>query len=173
MLLGELAFVGLERFQWKGMDFGPMAAWKGLSALSVSLLLIGIFARGLPRFVFDPISASLMGTPVLVLRTVFLGAVCFAAVAAIDVVGTVLTLGLIALPPTAARLVTKHIWSFVLMSCVFALSGVSFGYMFGLLLDVSLAGSISLSLGIPLIFALVVSRSRETSTSHPKHKPAT
>jgi manganese/zinc/iron transport system permease protein len=158
VLLGELAFVGLDRLEWKQIDFGPIAAWKGFSALFVSFILVGIFFQGLLRFVFDPILAHTMGTRVLLLRTIFLAAICFAAVAAIDVVGTVLTLGLFALPPTAGRLVTKHVWSFVLVSCLFSLSGTILGYTFGLLLDVSLAGSISLALGIPLIIALIVSR---------------
>jgi manganese/zinc/iron transport system permease protein len=172
VLLGELAMVGFERIERKGIDFGPQAAWNGLAALVVSLFLIAKFSRQLSQSIFDPVLAHVMGAPVRLIQTVFLGAVCFAAVAAIEIVGTVLTLGLFALPPAAARLVTKHVWSLVLVSCFFALSGVTLGYLVGLWMDVSLAGSITLALGIPFFLALVLPPAKNPTLLRPTKSSA-
>lgn len=158
VLLGELAFVGFERMEWNSQDLGPVAAWKAGSALSICLISFAVFARELPKMLFCSVLAHLSGAPTGRMRGVLLGCICFAAVAAMDVMGTVLTLSLFALPASSARLWTKRFWPFVCTTSVIGLIGVTGGYVLGLYFDVSLSGSIAVSLAIPLFISLPITQ---------------
>jgi manganese/zinc/iron transport system permease protein len=157
VLLGELALVSLDRLQVGDFDLGPRALWKSLASLALTALLLGASARNLTRLFFDPVLAHVAGVRVRFLGFVFIACTCFASVSAIDVVGSVLTLGLFALPAAAARLVTTRVGTLVAVALLFSIVGTGAGYALGLWLDVSLAGAIILGLSLPLTCALVVS----------------
>ena len=155
VLMGELALVSFDRFQWNGYDLGPQALWKCFVSILATGLLLSCSAKDLLGMFFDLTLARVMGTRVRLLSFAFIACTCFAAVCAVDVVGSVLTLGLFALPATSARLVTSCVKSLVLVAVFFSLFGTVLGYFLGLWLDVSLAGSICLGQSVPLISSLV------------------
>ncbi len=157
VLLGELAFVSLDRLHIGGVDLGPHALWKSLASLGLTTLLLCTSARDLTRMLFDPILAHVVGIRVSVIGFAFTACTCLAAVSAIDVVGSVLTLGLFALPAAAARLVTTRVRTLVVAALVVSLVGTSGGYALGLWLDVSLAGAIIVGMSLPFAGAIVVS----------------
>ena len=160
VLLGELALVSLDRFQVGEFDLGPRALWKSLGSLVLTVVLLGASARNLTRMFFDPILAHVAGVRMRFLGFVFIACTCFAAVSAIDVVGSVLTLGLFAIPAAAARLVTAQVGKMVTVAVLFSVIGSCAGYVLGLWLDVSLAGAIIVGIGLPLVGALAVSSRR-------------
>ena len=107
--------------------------------------------------IFDPLYARVIGFSPVMLHYGLMIITSITAVGAFDVVGSMVVVALMIVPPAAAYCITHRlsamIWLTVLISALSAIGGYGIAY----LLDVSIAGSIALMSGL-LFCAAVVSR---------------
>ncbi len=143
-----------------------------LLRMAVAAALIGaltwLFWRPLKLSSFDEGFARALGLPV---RTIGLGLVTAAAVAAVaafDAVGSIIVIAMFICPPAAARLITNHLGRQVGWSLVFAVLSAILGYVFagygplwlGASNSVSAAGMVAAVAGVILLLACLFGPAR-------------
>lgn len=146
VLLGELTFAPLDR-----IDIGPIDLPRSLLVMGVILLLnvifIAMFYKELKLTTFDAGLAAALGfSPVLVHYGLML-MVSVTAVGAFDAVGSILVVGLMIAPPSAAYLLTNRLSRMLLYSAALATAGALGGFWMAWFLNANIAGSIASVLG--------------------------
>ena len=152
VLLGELAFAPFDRLTIGGVDLGPRGVYVSGSVLALGAAFIGAFYKELKCATFDPALAAALGLVPGVLHYGLMSVVSMTAVAAFDVVGSILVIALFVGPPAAAYLLTDRLPVMIGGSMgIGALCAIA-GYWVAHALDVSIAGSMAGCVG--LAFAL-------------------
>ncbi|MEM9427430.1 MAG: metal ABC transporter permease [Pseudomonadota bacterium] len=174
-LFGNLeSLIWLEASGW-GSLLDP-AALAGLpdelariAVVTVAMLaLLVLFWRPLALSTFDEGFAGTIGLPV---RTISLGLVISAAVAAVtafDAVGSIIVIAMFLCPPAAARLMTNRLGAQVIWSVVFAVASAVIGFVLagygplwlGFENSVSAAGMIGTVSGVILALAALFGPTR-------------
>jgi len=90
VLLGELAFAPLDRFEFAGNDLGPRSLWLMSGILMVSLALLITFYKELKLATFDAALAAAFGFAPAALHYGLMSVVSLTAVGAFNAVGSVL-----------------------------------------------------------------------------------
>lgn len=153
VLLGELAFAPFDRMVVFGVDIGAKAIYTAGILLLINAVLILLFLKELGVATFDPMLAAVLGFSPVVIHYGLMTLVSLTAVGAFEAVGSVLVVAFMIGPPVTAYLLTDDLKRMLLLSTVFAaLSGI-LGYQLASLLDVSIAGSMAVVVG--LLFAVV------------------
>ena len=153
VLLGELAFAPFDRLVVFGADIGAKAIYTSGVLLLLNAVVIIVFFKELKVVTFDPLLASVLGFSPVVVHYGLMTLVSLTAVGAFEAVGSVLVVAFMIGPPVTAYILTDDLRIMLLLSALFGgLSGV-LGYQAAHLLDVSIAGSMAVTIG--LIFALV------------------
>ncbi|MCL2153011.1 MAG: metal ABC transporter permease [Oscillospiraceae bacterium] len=153
VLLGELAFAPFDRMIVFGVDIGAKALYTSGVLLLINAVLIVLFHKELKIVTFDPMLASVLGFSPAIIHYGLMTLVSLTAVGAFEAVGSILVVAFMIGPPVTAYLLTDDLKTMLLLSAIFgALSGVV-GYQAAALLDVSIAGSMAVAIGI--IFTLV------------------
>ncbi len=160
VLLGELAFAPFERMVIAGRDLGPRALWLAGGALVLNLAVVGLLFKELKLASFDaPLAAALGFSPAL-LHYGSMTLVSATAVASFDAVGLVLVVALMTGPAAAAWQLTDRLSTLLGIAALFgALAAVS-GYWLARVLDVSIAGSMALCVGLIYLAVLVAAPGR-------------
>jgi manganese/zinc/iron transport system permease protein len=151
VLMGELATVSLDRLEWMDREWGPVAMWKAIWALLGNILFMAAAARKLSISIFDPLLSLTLGHSPRLIHACFMAVVCLCAVAAFDVVGSILTLALFSIPATCSFFWTRRLRSFLWISCSISLMGTALGFFAAYRWDLSLAGCITTALGFCLL----------------------
>ena len=153
ILVGEIAFAPFDRLIIGGMDIGPRGLFVMAGIGLLNLLFIILFYKELKLSTFDAGLAATLGfTPVL-LTYVMMGLVSVTIVGAFDIVGSILVVALMIAPPAAAYLLTDKMSGMFFWSAGLGAIGAISGYWLAHFLDVSIAGSIAVMVGV--IFAIV------------------
>jgi manganese/iron transport system permease protein len=106
---------------------------------------------------FDPTAARVVGLPVERLDLLLYGLIALAVVAGVTVVGTVLVTALLIVPPAAARLLARRVWTQMAVSAgLGAVAGV-IGLYASYYLQLAAGGSVVLASVALFTVALVVS----------------
>jgi manganese/zinc/iron transport system permease protein len=148
ILMGELAMAAFLRVEIGGHDYGPQALWKSGCALFAAASFLILFGHKASVFAFDPTLALTKGYNSKLIHCGFLILVCICAVAAFDVVGSIATLALFSVPPAAAFFWAGGVRTFQATSAVLAFFGTTAGFFAAKNWDFSMAGCISVALGI-------------------------
>ena len=151
VLMGELATSSIERVEWLDRDLGSASTWKAIWILLWIIAFFSIAARRLAISIFDPLLSLTHGHSLRIIHASFMATVCLCAVAAFDIVGTILTLALFSIPATCAFFWVRRVSSFLWVSCVISLIGTVMGFFAAHIWDLSIAGCMSTALGICLI----------------------
>ena len=152
VLLGELAFAPFDRLTVGGVDLGPRGLYVvGATGLATAAF-IGAFYKELKCATFDPGLAAALGLAPGVLHYALMSFVSMTAVAAFDVVGSILVVALFVGPPAAAYLLTDDLPRMIGLSVGIGAASAVSGYWVAHGLDVSIAGSMAGCVG--LAFAL-------------------
>ncbi|WP_448546113.1 metal ABC transporter permease [Roseiflexus sp.] len=152
VLLGELAFAPLDRFEFAGNDLGPRSLWLMSSILVVSLALLIAFYKELKLTTFDAALASAFGFAPAALHYGLMSVVSLTAVGAFNAVGSVLVVALMVAPPAAAYLLTDRLSRLLTLSALFGALAASLGCWAAFALNASIAGAMAVMAG--LIFCL-------------------
>lgn len=160
VLLGELAFAPFSRVEIAGFDCGPYALWIVSGALLVNSVLICIFYKELVITTFDQILATMTGFSPALFYYGLMMVTSITAVAAFDVVGSIMVVALMITPAATACLLARRVEAVVVLSVGLALLAAVFGYFFAVFADVSIAGSIASMTGVFFLMAFIFAKSR-------------
>jgi len=155
VLLGELAFTPFDRMIVGGIDIGAKAIYTTGAILLINLSFIVIFFKELKIATFDPILAFLLGLAPTIIHYGLMAMASVTIVGSFQVVGSLLVVAFMIGPPVTASLLTHDLkWMLILSSLIGAFNGI-IGYHIAVLLNVSIAGSIAITIGfVFLLFFL-------------------
>jgi manganese/zinc/iron transport system permease protein len=160
VLFGEIAFTPFDTLQIAGRDYGPLAIWTlgALTVLNAGFLVL--FYKELKVATFDPVLAGSLGLKPGLVHYLLMGVVALTTVGAFGVVGAILAVALIVVPPATASLLTKRLpWTIALSVFVGAFGGL-LGYRLASVWDVSISGMMAVALGGFFLLAFLFSPSQ-------------
>ena len=160
VLVGEIAFAPFDRLVIAGLDLGPRGLYVMLAVLIVNLVFILVFYKELKLSTFDAGLAVALGFSPFLINYALMGLVSVTIVGAFDIVGSVLVVALMIVPPATAYLLTDQFsLMFILSAVVGAVAAVS-GYWLAYLLDASIAGAMAVMAGVIFLIAFVFAPQR-------------
>lgn len=160
VLLGELAFAPFDRLVVFGVDIGARSIYTSGVSLLINILFITIFFKELKISSFDPLLAAVLGFSPVIIHYALMTLVSLTAVVAFEAVGSILVVSFMIGPPVTAYLLTDDLKRMILLSALFgALSGI-IGYQIAAILDVSIAGSMAMTVGILFILVFIFAPKR-------------
>ena len=167
VLYGDIAFVPLDRWILdNGIDMGPKQIYPLLILCLVTILLFFMFIKPLTLVTFDPSYAGVLGIS-SVLWSGFLNVYAsIVSVFCFNTVGAVLVVAFMCVPAAIALLFGTTFRNTVLLALIFGWLAVPLGYYIAVFFDGSIAGSLSMVLGLLLIPALILKKI--TKNSKPK-----
>lgn len=158
VLLGDIAFSPFHRFMIGGVDVGPYALWQLGVILLFNQLVITLFFKELRLVAFDPEYAQVNGFAPKRLHYLIMLLASITAVAAFDIVGSIVVVALMITPAATALLLTHRLHALIALSVTISASAAALGCLFAFICDVSIAGSIALMAGV--LFMLVFGMTR-------------
>lgn len=160
VLLGELAFAPFDRLLINGIDIGAKGIYIALSLLAVNIAFIALFFKELKLMSFDPVLGAILGFSPIVLRYALMTVVSLTAVGAFQAVGSVLVIAFMIGPPATAYLLTDDLKKMLFLSGFIGTLGSILGYTGARVLDVSIAGTIAVAIGILFGLAFIFAPKR-------------
>lgn len=160
VLLGELAFAPFNRCVLFGYDLGPMAFWAlGIIGL-ITIAIIALFFKTFVLVSFDQEYARVIGFSSSLLFYLLMTITSIVAVGAFDIVGSMVTIALMIVPPATALLLCYRVYPLVLTSLSIACFSCLSGYVIAHLSDISIAGSIAVANGVLFMIIFIVAPQR-------------
>jgi len=158
VLHGEIAYVPLEIIiTSSGYNLGPTAVWY-LGAVFLLVLGLIIFGyKGLMLTTFDPEYAAAIGISTAVWHYVLMAAVSLATVVSFESVGAILVVAFLVAPPAIAYLLTDHLPTMLVISSIAGILAAIGGYFLAAAIDGSIAGAMTVVLGIEFILVFIFS----------------
>lgn len=173
VLLGELALAPLRRWQWAGIDLGPVSLWTvGLTGLG-SLGLCLRFYKPLSVTVFDPLLARSIGLSPRWGTYGLMAMVSITTVVCFDAVGSVLVVALMITPPCIALLITRRLGWVLGIACMVGVVAALLGYGVAVWVDATIAGSMAGVLGALFLVVFAFSPSQGLITQYIRCKKQT
>ena len=155
VLYGEMAYVPLDIWLVKGVSWGPRA----LYILGAANVLVGTFIvlgyRQLLISTFDATYATTLGLATWAWQYGLMGMVSLSAVAAFEVVGAILVVAFLVVPPACAYLITKRVPIMLGVAAGIGVLSVGMGYLWTLYFNGSIAGAMACAAGILFVLVLV------------------
>jgi len=152
VLYGEIAYT-----PFRTGTLGLPVSWLMMGGmLLVNTLFVGLLFKELRLSTFDPGLSRTLGFSPALLGGVLLTLVALTTVAAFDVVGAVLVVAFMIVPPATALLLTRRLTRAVALTLLAGLSASVLGYAVALALDASITGVIAGVLGLQFVLALAV-----------------
>jgi manganese/zinc/iron transport system permease protein len=160
VLLGDIAFSPFHRLQIGEYDMGPYALWQLGVVVFLNLSLITLFFKELRMVTFDPEYAQVSGFSPIRMHYLIMFLTSITAVAAFDIVGSIVVVALMITPAATAFLLTKQLRNMIALSLLFAGLAALLGCVFAFVCDVSIAGSIAMVAGFIFtgVFGITLSR---------------
>ena len=157
VLMGEVIIAPLNRIEFMGIDLPKAFVQMGI-LLVVNLLFVIIFFKELKVTTFDRGFAMLAGFSSTALFYALMTLSSFTAVTAFDAVGAILVVSFLITPGATAYLVSKDLKVMIAISVVYAIVNSLFGYVFSLLLNVSMSGMTAAMAGITFLLTFLFNR---------------
>lgn len=143
VLLGEIAYAHLNRFEAFGYNLGAVSLYVMGTILVLNLVFILLFYKELKLATFDASLAAALGFAPTLIHYGLMTLVSVTTVGAFDAVGSILVVALIAGPPTTAYLMTNSLGRMLILSAIIGSVNAVSGYWLAYLFDVSIAGAIA------------------------------
>ena len=160
VLLGELAFAPFDRFVVGGVDLGPRGLYVVGGTGLVTAAFITLFYKELKCATFDSALAASLGLAPGLLHYGLMTLVSMTAVAAFDVVGSILVIALVVGPPATAYLLTDRLGRMIALSMGIGAGCAVAGYWIAHALDASIAGSMATAVGAAFVLAFLFAPER-------------
>jgi manganese/zinc/iron transport system permease protein len=161
VLYGEIAYVPLDLIYFSGGEvFFPRAALIAGTLFIVALTFVIVAYKGLKITSFNSDYAKSLGISTLAWHLVFMSLVSVTTVLSFEIVGAILIVALLVVPPATAYLLTKRLKRMLILSLLFACFSAIGGYYLALMLDASIAGAMVSVAGLFFLMALVFTRLR-------------
>lgn len=124
---GLLYQAGFDTFQFAGLELPNQLRTVGPVAV-LNLALIVVLWKELKLSAFDPALATSMGFSATLLHYLLMMMVAVTTVASFEVVGSILVIAMLIVPPATAQLLTNRLAPMIALSCVFAVLAAVIGY---------------------------------------------
>lgn len=156
VLFGEIAYVPLD--QWVtagGVNLGPRAVWILGGLLLLILLLLTVGYKGLLITTFNAEYAAALGISVSFWHYLLMSAVSVTTVVSFEVVGAILVVAFLIVPPATAYLLTQSIRPLLILTTLLGFGASLGGYYLAAAINGSIAGAMSVVAGLFFLAALV------------------
>ncbi len=157
VLFGEIAYVPID--VWitpSGLNLGPRAVWILGGLLVLLLLLLGLGYKGLVITTFQAEYAAALGVSVSFWHYLLMSAVSVTTVVSFEVVGAMLVVAFMVVPPATAFLLTNKLQHMLALTVLLGLGTALGGYCLAAWLDASIAGAMSVVAGAFFLLALLL-----------------
>ena len=159
VLYGEIAYIPFDLVYFsKGGLYFPRATIISAVLFLLSLLFVVFAFKGLKITSFNSDYAKSLGISTLAWHLVFMSMVSITTVLSFEIVGAILIVALLVVPPATAYLLTKRLKKMLLLSVLFAFFSAIGGYYLALVLNASIAGAMVTVAGIFFLLALIFTR---------------
>lgn len=148
VLLGELAFTPFNRLFIGGIDCGPTALYIMGTVALLNILLTIIFYKELYITTFDPSLATMVGISPRIVYYALMMVTSITAVAAFNIVGSIVVVALMLTPAATAYLITHQLSTLIPTALLCATLSTCLGYAVSHMADVSIAGAIATMSGV-------------------------
>ena len=157
VLMGEVIIAPLNRVEFIGMSLPKALVQMGILLL-INLLFVIIFFKELKITTFDRGFAKLAGFSSVALFYVLMTLSSFTAVTAFDAVGAILVVSFLITPGAAAYLISKDLKVMIAISVGYAVINSIIGYVFSLLMNVSMSGMTAAAAGFTFLLTFLFNR---------------
>ena len=157
VLMGEVIIAPLNRVEFIGMSLPKALVQMGILLL-INLLFVIIFFKELKITTFDRGFAKLAGFSSVALFYVLMTLSSFTAVTAFDAVGAILVVSFLITPGAAAYLISKDLKVMIAISVGYAVINSIIGYVFSLLMNVSMSGMTAAVAGVTFLLTFLFNR---------------
>ena len=157
VLMGEVIVAPLNRVEFIGMSLPKALVQMGILLL-INLLFVIIFFKELKITTFDRGFAKLAGFSSVALFYVLMTLSSFTAVTAFDAVGAILVVSFLITPGAAAYLISKDLKVMIAISVGYAVINSIIGYVFSLLMNVSMSGMTAAAAGVTFLLTFLFNR---------------
>lgn len=157
VLMGEVIIAPLNRIEFMGIDLSKAFVQMGI-LLVINLLFVIIFFKELKITTFDRGFAKLAGFSSVALFYVLMTLSSFTAVTAFDAVGAILVVSFLITPGAAAYLISKDLKVMIAISVGYAVINSIIGYVFSLLMNVSMSGMTAAAAGVTFLLTFLFNR---------------
>lgn len=120
------------------------------------IILIGYFFSDLLAMSYDEEFAQVRGVPVRALYFMLIGTVAITVVMVVQVVGLILVIALLTIPPYIAEKYTKSLLQMMVLSCLFGMIFILGGLWFSYTYDFTSGAAIILFAGIVFFASLLI-----------------
>lgn len=156
VLHGEIAYVPLDTLiTTGGTNLGPTAIWILGAVFLIVLIFVFIGYKGLMLTTFDPAYALSIGISTTVWHYLLMTMVSITTVVSFESVGAVLVVAFLVGPPAIAYLFTDRLAVMLLLSSIAGIIAAAGGYYLAAYINGSIAGAMTVILGIEFIFAFI------------------
>jgi manganese/zinc/iron transport system permease protein len=155
ILLGELVYAPFNRLTINGIDIGPYALWLLAIIVTLNSIFIAVFYKELIVTTFDPDVAKTLGFSQQKIYYALMTITSLTAVAAFDIVGSIVVVALMITPAATAYLMAQSVSSMIFLSIMIGFLSAISGYWSAHILDVSIAGSIAVTTGVFFLCAFL------------------
>ena len=157
VLLGEIAFTPFNKTNIFGYEIA-VAIVKSFVVLIINVLFVIIFFKELKISVFDRALAASLGMYPVLMHYLLMTLVSVTSVVSFEAVGSILLISFMIGPPVTAYLLSKSLRKMMLLSIIFGAISSILGYNIAIILDVSIAGSISVVIGLVFIIVFLLKK---------------
>jgi zinc transport system permease protein len=120
----------------------------------VSLVVIALLFRDLQILTFDEVHAKLVGINVPVMNLILYVLIALTCVVAMNVVGIVMVIALVAIPAAMANMFTDGLKNMMITSVILSLVMTFFGLILSIALDLPPGATVSVTMGILFLVAI-------------------
>lgn len=155
VLYGEIAYIPLSIWEWRGQGLGPVAVWQLGFLLILILLLMAWGYKGLVITTFDEKFAASVGISVVFWHYALMSLVSLTTVLSFESVGAILVVAFLVGPPSTAYLLTQNLPAMLAFSVVLGILAAVLGYYLAIWLNASIAGGMATVVGIEFLVAFL------------------
>jgi manganese/zinc/iron transport system permease protein len=156
VLYGDIALINLDKILVDGnLYLGPRAFYIEVVAFIIIAVVLLLGFKGFKLLAFNEDYAKSLGIKTSKWHYALMALVSLTTVVAFEVVGAVLVVGFLIIPPATAQLVTVKLKSMLLWACLFGIASVYIGYNVAIWLNVSITGAMVSVSGIIFFLTLL------------------
>ncbi len=156
VLYGEIAYTPWDTLIVAGQSYGPRPVWILGSVLLLNLLVLGLFYKEFKIVSFDPAMAMAIGINASLVHYILMALVSVTTVASFESVGAILVVAMLIVPGAAAYLWSDNLKTILKLSVLIGVTGAVGGYYLAMVMDSSIAGSITTVLGLLFAVSLII-----------------
>ncbi|WP_066757826.1 metal ABC transporter permease [Crocinitomix algicola] len=158
VLYGDIATINLDKVIVDGnLYIGPYAFYVELVAFFIILIVLLVGFKGFKLISFNEDFAKSLGINTGIWHYLMMGLVALTTVVGFEVVGAVLVVGFLIIPPATAQLIVNQLKNMLIVAVAFGVGAVIIGFYVASWFNVSYTGGMILVAGINFFIVLFLS----------------